>query len=159
VIEYRLAICVNHFGFINKMKQIYTTEMVHANCKPVFYHQYALSKLANEGYKMAVCSNSVRNTVELMMEKSKLMEYLEFYLSNQDVKKAKPDPEIYTTAINRLGLTPEECLIVEDNEHGLKAAMASNAHVLRVYSVSDVNYQNIKSKINEIEGSLKCLTY
>jgi HAD superfamily hydrolase (TIGR01509 family) len=139
-------------SFINKMKQIYTLEMVHAKCKPIFHHQYALSRLKNEGYKLAVCSNSVKDTIDLMMNKSKLIEYLEFFLSNQDVKFAKPNPEIYNKAIEKLGLTPEECLIIEDNDHGVKAALASNAHLLRVYSVNDVNYHNIQVRIKELEG-------
>ncbi len=137
--------------FINDMKQVYTTELIHARCKPVFYHQYALSKLKAEGYKLAVCSNSVKNTIELMMKKSKLLEYLEFFLSNQDVVQAKPHPEIYTKAIERLGFSPQECIIVEDNENGIKAALASGAYLLKVSGVDDVNYQNIKARIKEIE--------
>jgi len=138
--------------FINEMKQIYTMEIVYAKCKPTFYHQYALSNLKQEGYKLAVGSNSIKNTIQVMMEKSGLMEYLEFFLSNQDVNKGKPDPEMYDKAIQRLGLRPEECLIVEDNPNGLKAAYASGAHVLKVDRIEDVNYFNIKNRIKEIES-------
>ena len=87
-----------------------------------------------------------------MMEKSGLIGYLEFILSNQDVSKGKPDPEMYNKAISRLGLVPEECLIVEDNPNGLKAAYGSGAHVLKVERIEDVNYFNIKNKIKEIES-------
>ena len=72
-------------AFINQLKQEFTTQIVYQKCKPVFHHQYALSKLKSEGYKMAVCSNSIKNSVILMMEKSGLMEFLEFVVSNQDV--------------------------------------------------------------------------
>lgn len=138
--------------FINEMKQIYTMEIVYAKCKPTFYHQFALSNLKKEGYKLAVGSNSIKNTIQVMMEKSGLLEYLEFFLSNQDVRKGKPDPEMYINAIQRLGFRPEECLIVEDNPNGLKAAFASGAHVLKVDQIEDVNYFNIKARINEIES-------
>ncbi|CAI1852832.1 HAD family phosphatase [Serratia fonticola] len=137
-------------GFINEMKQQFTMEIIHASCKPVFYHQYALSKLKTEGYKLAVASNSVKNTVKTMMEKSQLLQYLEFYLSNEDVVKGKPDPEIYNKAIHNLGLKSEECLIVEDNFNGIKAAKASGAHVLEVERVEDVNYSNIMNAIKNI---------
>ena len=86
-----------------------------------------------------------------MMNKSNLMQYLEFYLSNQDVVKSKPDPEIYDVAIQRLGLKPGECVVVEDNENGIRAAKGANAHVLEVKDVSDVTYQRIKSFIAEVE--------
>ena len=138
--------------FVNILKQQYTTEYVYQKCNPTFQHEYALSQLKKEGYKLAVCSNSIRSTVQNMMEKSALINYLDFFLSNEDVAKAKPDPEIYTTAIQRLGLTPQECLIVEDNEHGIKAAEQSGSHVMKVSDPTDVHLDAIQNKIKE------CLT-
>jgi beta-phosphoglucomutase len=139
-------------SFINEMKQQYTMEIVYANCKPKFYHQYALSTLRKNNYKIAVCSNSIKNSIQVMMEKAGLINYLEFFLSNQDVKNGKPDPEMYIMAIQKLGLAPHECLIVEDNPNGIKAAEASGGHVLKIDQIEEVNYHNIKSKINEIEA-------
>jgi beta-phosphoglucomutase-like phosphatase (HAD superfamily) len=138
--------------FINEMKQQYTMEIVYAKCKPRFYHEYALSKFKLEGYKMAVCSNSIRNTVEVMLEKASLIDYMEFLISTQDVLHPKPHSQMYDTAIEKLGLIPKECLIVEDNENGIKAAIASGAHVLKVKSVEEVNYHNITAEISRIEG-------
>ena len=54
-------------SFINEMKQKYTTRMIYENCRPRFNHEFALSKLKAEGYKIAVCSNSIRMTIEMMM--------------------------------------------------------------------------------------------
>jgi beta-phosphoglucomutase len=139
--------------FINDLKQEYTWEIVYTKCKPIFHHRYALSKLKSEGYVLSVCSNSVRKTIELMMERSGLISYLDFFLSNQDVVKGKPDPEIYNKAIDRLGLLPSECLIVEDNQNGVKAALASGAHLLKVENPDDVTYQNIVRRIKEIENA------
>lgn len=139
-------------GFINEMKQVYTMEIIHTSCKPTFIHEYALSRLKSAGYKLAVASNSIRQTVELMMERTHLLPYLDFRLNNEDVRKPKPDPEIYLKAISLLGLTPQECLIVEDNENGIRAAEASGAHVLVVRDVQDVNYDNIAQRIREIEA-------
>lgn len=140
--------------FINDMKQQYTMEIVYAQCKPRFYHEYALSKLQNEGYNMAVCSNSVRNTIEVMIQKASLDTYLDFYISNQDVTHGKPDPEMYNKAIERMGLQPHECMIVEDNENGIRAARASGAHVMEVESVEDVNYENIQQHIIKFEEAI-----
>lgn len=138
-------------SFINEMKQQYTVSMIQNLCRPRFNHEYALSKLKSEGYKLAVGSNSIRMTIEIMMNYAKLTDYFDFMLSNQDVKNPKPDPEIYLTAISKMNLKPENCLIVEDNENGIKAATASGAHLLVVKTVDDVNYDNIKNRILEIE--------
>lgn len=134
-------------SFVAEMKQQYTMEIVHSLCKPKFHHEYALSKLKNDGYKMAVCSNSIRHTIEVMMQKAALESYFEFYISNEDVSKSKPDPQMYQLAINKLNLTPKECLIVEDNENGIKAAKASGAYIMEVQSVYEVNYENITKHI------------
>lgn len=139
-------------GFINTLKQKYTMELVNQNCKPTFEHEYALSRLKQEGYKIAVCSNSIRNTIEVMMEKAELMPYIDLIMSNQDVEYAKPNPEIYIKAMKKLNLNPDECIIVEDNKNGVKAALASGGHLLKVDSVHDVNYENIINKIIEINS-------
>jgi len=141
--------------FLNDIKQRYTLEIAFARCKPVFYHEYALSRLKAEGYIIAVCSNSVRKSIEVMMEKAALLKYVDFILSNQDVTHSKPHPEMYLKAIKRTGLQADECLIVEDNEKGIKAAYASGGHVLEVASIEDVNFQNITLRIREIEKESK----
>ena len=137
--------------FINELKQQYTAEEINMKCRPLFQHEYALSRLKKEGYKIAVCSNSIRRTIQMMMEKSELISYIDLIMSNEDVEKAKPDPEIYVRAMNRLNADPEECLILEDNQNGIRAALASGGYLLRVETVYDVNYTNIISRIKEIE--------
>jgi beta-phosphoglucomutase len=134
-------------GFLNSLKQQYTLELVATRCKPVFHHQYALSQLKAAGYKLGVASNSVRRTVEEMMERSDLMRYLDVMISNEDVSRPKPDPEMYVAALGRLGVRPDETVIVEDNENGVKAATAAGAHVLVVEGPDDVTLDAIQSRI------------
>ena len=137
--------------FINEMKQKFTMEIVHSRCKPTFVHEYALSNLKDMGYKLAVCSNSVRNTVETMMKRSALSGYLDYMMSNEDVSRGKPDPEMYVKSMEHFGLKPSECLIIEDNENGIKAARESGGHLLIVKEVVEVNLNNVLGRIREIE--------
>lgn len=136
---------------INIMKQKYTMTMILNKCKPLFIHQYAISKLHSEGYKMAVCSNSIRKSVEVMIEQAGLNQYIDFYVSNEDVEQGKPDPEMYNLAMNKMNLKPEQCLILEDNENGIKAAVESGGHLLKIGEVTDVTYLAIKNRILELE--------
>lgn len=137
-------------SFIEEMKQSYTMEIVHTKCKPRFIHEYALSKLKATGYKLALASNSIKRTVEMMMFYSCLDKYLEFTLSNEDVNQGKPHPDIYLKAIALLGVEPHECLIIEDNENGINAAKSAKAHVYEVKEVQEVTLQNIQAYINYI---------
>ena len=138
-------------SFINELKQMYTLELVHARCKPIFQHEYALSNLKSAGYKIAVASNSVRHSVELMMQKSNLIGYLDLFLSNQDVAIGKPDPEIYEKTMLLLGLSPDECIVLEDNENGIKAAKMAGANLMVVETVYDVTFDNIINNIHKAE--------
>jgi HAD superfamily hydrolase (TIGR01509 family) len=102
-------------------------------------------------YKLGLASNAVRNSVHTMLEKANIIGYFDVILSNQDVKRAKPDPEIYSTAIASLHMEPQQCLVIEDNDKGIRAAKAANAHLMIVNSVYDVTLTNILEHINRIE--------
>jgi beta-phosphoglucomutase len=146
---------VSLHAFLNDLKQSYTMEMIATRCRPTFHHQYALSKLSSMGYLIAVCSNSVRGTVDLMMKRAALQQYLEFFISNEDVAKGKPAPDMYLKAFEKLSLAPYECLIVEDNPHGIAAARASGGHVMEVDSLEEVNFRNIMTHIERAEGAVR----
>ena len=134
------------------LKQIYTNEYFSTRCFPDFAQDYLFRKLKDSNIKTAVASNSIRATVDQAMVNLDIKKYIEFSLSNQDVENPKPSPEIYTKAIDMLKLKPEECVIVEDNQNGIKAAKASGAHCLEVKEVEDVNHVNVFNFISDIEA-------
>lgn len=139
-------------GLINALKQAYTIELSYQRCKPTFNHRYALSRLKAEGYGIAVCSNSVRQSVDSMMRLSGLEPYLDLTVSNEDVSRGKPDPEMYLKAMAHFGLTPGECLILEDNDHGIQAARASGGHLMEIGVPADVTYHRIRARIAAAEA-------
>jgi HAD superfamily hydrolase (TIGR01509 family) len=110
-----------------------------------------MNSLTNDGYKIAVCSNSIRKTVLTVLSKLGIIEYVDLIISNEDVKNSKPHPEMYWKAISIMSFLPEQTLIVEDSPYGLLAASRSKSHVLRVKSPTEVSYFNIIKKINEIK--------
>jgi dTDP-glucose pyrophosphorylase len=114
--------------------------------------------LVNEGYKLVVCSNSIRKTVLTVLSKLGIIEFFDLILSNEDVKNSKPHPEIYWKAISMVGCLPEETLIIEDSPYGLLAASRSKSHVLRVKSPIEVTYVNITKKILEIKSGHNMIT-
>jgi len=142
-------------NMLGRLKQVYTRDEILTRCRPVFEKEYMLSRLRNEGYRMAVCSNSIRESLQMMVQQSGLDEYFEFLVSNEDVSRPKPDPEIYTTAMTRMGIRPTETIIVEDSPHGLEAARRSGAHVCQVSGFADVDYFKVRSAIDRAERRAK----
>ena len=110
-----------------------------------------MTKLSAEGYKLAVCSNSIRKTVLTVLAKLGIIEFMDLIISNEDVTNSKPHPEMYWKAISMMSMLPEETLIVEDSPYGLMAAARSKSHILRVKNPSEVTYKNITKKLNQIK--------
>jgi len=139
-----------YFTNIWNDKQKYTLEAL-ANLKKDENLYSTIQNLSLDGYKLAVCSNSIRKTILTVLSKLGIIEFFDLILSNEDVKNSKPHPEIYWKAISEMSCLPEETLIVEDSPYGLLSASRSKSHILRVGSPKEVTYINIKNKINTIK--------
>ena len=126
-------------GLINRLKQKYTMQISYRKCLPIYNVLHLVSFLSARGVKIAVCSNSIRKTIDSLMELSGLTQYIDLILSNEDVSRSKPDPEIYTKAMEYFGLEKSDCLIVEDSEHGIQAARAAGCYLAVVDSPQNVN--------------------
>lgn len=138
------------FKDIWENKQKYTLEELRA-LKPNQTLQSVMSALVEDGYKLAVCSNSIRKTVLTVLSKLGIIEFMDLIISNEDVKNSKPHPEMYWKAISTMSYLPEETLIIEDSPYGLLAASRSKSHILRVKNPKEVTYTNIFNKLIEIE--------
>ena len=107
-----------------------------------------LSKLKEQNFNIACCSNSVKNTVDLVLQKLGIDNFFDLKLSNENVKFAKPHPEIYWKAMSYFGALPEETLIIEDSPTGLTSAYKSGAKVLRVKNPNDFDFDKIFTAYN-----------
>ena len=98
--------------------------------------------------KKACITNSIRETAKLMLEKTGQLEYMDFVISNEDIKNPKPSPEGYDKAIRKLKLQPNECMVVEDSPKGIEAGKLSKANVYEVNGYYEVTLESILKKIN-----------
>ena len=111
-----------------------------------------LSSLRDDGYRLCVASNSIRDSVELMLRKKGLIEFFEFFYSNQDVEKPKPSSEMYLRCMIKAGVDPVECVIVEDSPIGRKAAVNSGAYLTAVEDPESVTYEKIRKTVDYANG-------
>lgn len=92
-------------------------------------HTRLFRVLKKKGYKIAICTNAIRETLMVVCDRLCITEYVDVFLSNEDVQLPKPDPEIYKKCFSMLGVSAEESLVFEDSEHGIISAQSSGAWV------------------------------
>lgn len=118
--------------------------------KTVFYTQYlaegkavlrpGVRRLINEaksrGVALAIATTTSRVNVLTLLERCfpDLVGCWSVLICGEDVRRKKPDPEVYLLALDRLGLAPDNCLALEDSENGVRAAVAAGIPTLAVPS-------------------------
>lgn len=140
---------------INDKKQEYTIDYIISNVNPNLNITNLFKYLKENGYKIAIASNSVRNTIYSVLTKLEIIKYVDFVVSNEDVKQRKPNPEIYLKTMSYFGISPKNTIIVEDSPYGIEAAEKSGGNVIRVTDSSDLNIDKIKNKLEKLTKSTK----
>ena len=79
-------------------------------------------QLQKEGWRQAVASSAPRLNVEVVLEALGLASHFQALATAEDVKRGKPDPEVFLVAAARVGTPPSRCVVVEDAAAGVEAA-------------------------------------
>ena len=111
-------------------------------------------QLVDAGYKIAVASNSIRNTVKIILLRLGLLEFIDVYISNEDVVRNKPFPSMYWKCMMTLGALPDDTVILEDSHIGRQGALDSKCHLIPIEDRSDLNQTKI-DKIKKILNGQK----
>lgn len=136
-----LKYCLNEETIkrIDLEKQRQTIEMLR-NSITADSEKIALMKyLKDLNIKIAICSNSRRESLDIVINRLGISKLIDLSLSNDDVAEPKPSPEIYFLAMKYFNAKPLECIILEDSPYGLTAANASGAQVIKVNNCFEVN--------------------
>jgi|SRR3989344_3132791 len=124
---------------VKKLKRKYTDERVAQLCRPSYEKQLMLKALKSKGYILACCSNAQKYSVVNMLTFSGIADFFDLIIGNDEGYAAKPSPEIYLAAFEKLKVKPKEAVIIEDAPHGIEAARASGAKVIEVKGYHDVD--------------------
>lgn len=85
----------------------------------------ALEMLCSHHKQCAVASSTNSSQVKKYLEITNLMQYFSVIIGGDLVSATKPDPEIFLTAASQCGAQPEETVVLEDSENGIRAAHAA----------------------------------
>ena len=97
-----------------------------------------LDRLDEISIPFAVATSSSREYAKELLQRFELHERFVFLLGGNDVAKGKPNPEIYLTAAEKLGMNPAEILVFEDSGNGCAAAVAAGTNVIAVPNLHNI---------------------
>ena len=143
---------VEYYDQIWRDKQEETLKIFDEQVRKDYELMGYFQQLKDQGYSIAVASNSIRNTVKIILLRLGVLEFVDIYISNEDVYRNKPFPEMYWKCMIRLGALPKDTVIVEDSHIGRQGAIDSKCHLVPVDDRKDFNQQKvdkIKSLLND----------
>jgi HAD superfamily hydrolase (TIGR01509 family) len=117
-----------------------------------------LATLANNhNARMAIVTTSTRTHFELIHRTGNLLKFMDFVLTREDYVSSKPHPEPYLLALSRFGATADQCLVVEDSQRGLRAAIAAGIDCAVVYNAFTASHNfagaaHLLRSIDELPG-------
>ena len=140
-----------HFNQVWQDKQTATFELIKQFQKDEKLIRM-FQRIKEQGIKIAVASNSIRETIKLALLAIGVMEYVDYYVSNEDVKRTKPYPEMYWQCMTALNVLPKNTIIIEDSHIGRQGALDSGAHLVPVKDSSDLTDVKIDEAIDTLNG-------
>jgi HAD superfamily hydrolase (TIGR01509 family) len=102
-------------------------------------------------YKKAVITNTPTDCAKQILQKFHIEQYFQELVTSDDVKKAKPDPEIVFTACERLGIDPTTAVLVGDTESDVNAGRAAGCRVVGLRITADITIQRLSDLITLLQ--------
>lgn len=133
--------------YIEAVKQTWTLREAANSCFPKIEHLILFGILKSAGLKLGVATNSIRETSNAMLGYAGLLSQLDVLVTNEDVLKPKPSPDIYSLTARRLGVEPSECLVIEDHEYGIAAAESAGCQTIKVFGPEEVDADLVLNRL------------
>lgn len=96
-------------------------------------HTVELLRVARDtGCRTALATMSQRKEALHVLQALDLEQFLDLVVTREDVQQPKPDPEIYLLAARKLGVEPQDCLVLEDSPNGVRAGVAAGMNVIAI---------------------------
>lgn len=117
----------------------------------------AVNRLADR-WPLAVASSSNRQLIDLVLTLAELTRCFSVTISSEEVKRGKPEPDVYIEAARRLGVEPTHCVAIEDSENGLLSATAAGMRTIAIPNRRYPPNPSVLAAASTVLDSLDALT-
>jgi HAD superfamily hydrolase (TIGR01509 family) len=100
--------------------------------QPIPHALQLVRSVRESGIKTGLVSSSPKKLMGLVLDKFSITGLFDLIVSGDQVNLGKPAPDIYLTAARELGVTPENCLVIEDAPNGVAAAKAAGMYCVAI---------------------------
>ena len=90
-------------------------------------------------YPLGLASGSIHRVIDEVLAMQNLRSYFKDVTSSEDVSEPKPSPEIFLLSAERLGVSPENCCVIEDTVNGIKASKAAGMTTVAITNTFDAS--------------------
>lgn len=107
---------------INYRSEMVKRKVIESDLAPIEGIIDLLKDLKDKNIPAAIASSSPKDFIKVVVSKFELEDYFSCILSGEEVENGKPAPDIYVETAKKLGIPPEECIVIEDSKNGVLAA-------------------------------------
>lgn len=86
--------------------------------------------LKEQQYQLGIASSGAKESIQKMLIDTQLTDIFSCIVSGEEFEKSKPDPAVYVSAVQKLGLCPEQCIAIEDSYYGMQSAKDAGLYVV-----------------------------
>ncbi len=106
-----------------------------------------IKNLKENNFRLAVASSSTSEFIDLVLSELKIKDKFEVLTSGQEVKLGKPNPDIFLLTAQKLGVSPSECVVIEDTKNGVMAAKKAG---MKCVWLTDQTFLDEKERLADI---------
>ena len=138
---------------LREKKRSIVLQLLENDIKPMPGLIDLLDLLKRESIPIALGTGSTKAVATKILESLRIFHYFSVLVTGDEVKKGKPDPECFVRASERLGVLPQDCLVLEDAEPGVIAAKRIGMKVVAVPTLytKDQDFSKADKMVDSLE--------
>ncbi len=106
-----------------------------------------LRRMDEQGILMGIATSNSRELAEVVLNALHVRQYFTAIITSDEVRRGKPEPDVYLKAAEELQVLPKECLVFEDVPNGIRAGKNAGMSVCAVHDSFSIPYETVKREL------------